>query len=770
MKRQSAQAPRPQDQPDPDDESRLKVGPAATHAAGTKAVAIALQQAVSQMGVARTSRTLSRLNQTDGFDCMSCAWPDPDPQHRHKAEFCENGAKAVAEEATTARVDRNFFAEHSVHDMASKSEYWLGKQGRLTEPMVKRPGQDHYEPCSWSEAFDLVAAHLHELEDPSQATFYTSGRASNEAAFLYQLFVRQFGTNNLPDCSNMCHESSGVALIDSIGIGKGSVSLLDMYAADVIVIAGQNPGTNHPRMLAALEAAKRRGARIISINPLREAGTTNFRNPQNVRGVIGGGTDLTDLHLAVRVNGDHALFLGIARLLLERGAVDEDFVARYTRGFEVWAAHVRELDWDTLMVASGISRGEFGAAADIIAQSKATIWCWAMGLTQHHNAVATIREVVNLALMRGDLGKPGAGLCPVRGHSNVQGDRTMGVWERPPASFLDSLGREFAFSPPRDHGLDAVDSIQAMHDGRVKVFLGLGGNFAHAAPDTGFTTEALRRTKLTVQVSTKLNRSHAICGETALILPTLGRTEIDQQAGGPQMVTVEDSMSAVHSSRGRLEPASDNLQSEVAIIAGIAAATLGDRGGVDWMALAADYSRIRLHISRVIPGFEDFESRLSRPGGFVLPHPPRDSRTFETPSGLAEFATSDLVTLKVAPGQLVLQTMRSHDQFNTTIYGLDDRYRGIRNGRRVIFMNARDIDALGFSPGDTVDIHAVWEDGRPRCAPAFRVVAYDTPEGTAAAYYPETNPVVPIGATAALSNTPTSKSVVVTLSPSVVRL
>ncbi|MDF1605854.1 FdhF/YdeP family oxidoreductase [Nocardioides sp. YIM 152315] len=759
-----SQTPADDSQPSPEPQPRLKVEQPAHHAAGVKAVAVAMKQAVSQMGVTRTTRTLSRINQPDGFDCMSCAWPDPDPEHRHSAEFCENGAKAVAEEATKERVGRDFFRAYSIADLSDKSEYWLGKQGRLTEPMVKRSGSQHYEPIAWEDAFTLIATHLTELVTPDEATFYTSGRASNEAAFLYQLFVRMLGTNNLPDCSNMCHESSGVALIDSIGIGKGSVSLLDFYSADLIVVAGQNPGTNHPRMLSALEAAKRRGARILSINPLLEAGTSNFHNPQNMRGMIGKGTDLADLHLPVKVNGDHALFLGIGKLLLEWRAIDADFTDAYTVGLEEWAEHVGRLSWSTLTNACGLSLEEIESAARMVSNSRATIWCWAMGLTQHHNSVATIREVVNLALLRGDLGKAGAGLCPVRGHSNVQGDRTMGVWEKAPGWFLDSLGAEFSFKPSPHHGFDAVESIEAMHDGRVSVFIGLGGNFAHAAPDTGYTTEALRSTKLTVQISTKLNRSHAVCGDTAIILPTLGRTELDMQSTGPQMITVEDSMSVVHASRGRLRPASDSLRSEVAIICGIAAATLGDRHDVDWGALAGDYSLIRRHIASVVPGFEHFEERVLRPGGFVLPHPPRDSRTFETASGRAEFGVSQLATLEVEPGQLVLQTLRSHDQFNTTIYGLNDRYRGIHNGRRVLFMNRADISNLGFKAGDVVDIHAAWRDGRDRCAPAFRLVAYNTPRGSVAAYYPETNPLIPIGSTAEHSNTPTSKSVIVTLS------
>jgi formate dehydrogenase major subunit len=749
------------------DESRLRVGSPYDHAAGVKAVTVAMGRALGEMGPSRTARTLLRLNQVDGFDCMSCAWPDPDPEHRHQAEFCENGAKAVAEEATKARVTPEFFARHSIADLSTRTDHWLGKQGRLTHPMVRRPGATHYEPIGWHEAFALAADHLNALGSPDEAAFYTSGRASNEAAFVYQLFVRAFGTNNLPDCSNMCHESSGVALIDTIGIGKGSVSLEDMFRAELIVLAGQNPGTNHPRMLSALETAKKRGAKIISINPLREAGLVNFRNPQHARGVVGHGIDLTDLHLPIRLGGDQALFQAIGSLLVEWDAVDHTFVAAHTDGYAAWRAHVAKVDWDVVDRATGLTRDQIVQTARMIAASGPTVWCWAMGLTQHRNAVATIKEVVNLALARGDIGKPGAGLCPVRGHSNVQGDRTMGIWEKPPAAFLDALQGEFGFSPPRHHGYDTVEAIHAMLDRRVGVFVGLGGNFLHAAPDTSVTAEALRRTALTVQVSTKLNRSHLVTGQTALILPTLGRTERDLQETGPQFVTVEDSMSVVHASRGRLAPASEHLRSEVAIVTGLAEATLGATTTVDWAALRGDYGRIRAHIERVVPGFDNYEARVLTKTGFVLPHPPRDRRAFDTPSGRGQLTVSELELLEVPPGHLVLQTMRSHDQFNTTIYGLSDRYRGIEGGRQVVLLNHRDIKAQGLRDGDHVDIVAHWPgDDVDRRVRNFRVVEYDTPRGTAAAYYPETNPLVPLGSVAEHSNTPTSKSVLVRLEPS----
>ncbi|RLV56769.1 hypothetical protein D9V41_03035 [Aeromicrobium phragmitis] len=732
-------------------------------AAGVPAVAVAMKRALTHMGATRSVKTLLKLNQKDGFDCMGCGWPDP--EHRHVAEFCENGVKAVAEEALTDRATPQFFARHSIADLDRQTELWLGKQGRITHPMIKRPGGDHYEPIEWDDAFALIADHLQSI-DPDEAIFYTSGRTSNEAAFLYQLFARAYGTNNMPDCSNMCHESTSVALADAIGIGKASVTINDVYNADLIVIAGQNPGSNHPRMLSALEVAKKRGAKIIAINPLREAGLVRFHNPQNARGVVGPGTEMADLHLPVRINGDLALFQGIGSLLLEWDAIDREFIEQHTQGFEEWAAHLREVDWNYVEQTSGLSRRQITEAAEMIRDSSATIYCWAMGLTQHRNSVNIIRELANLAFARGDIGKRGAGLFPVRGHSNVQGDRTMGIWERPPASFLDALQKEFGFDPPREHGYDTVDSIRALRDGKASFFMGLGGNFVDATPDTAVTKAAMRKAKLTVQVSTKINRSHLVTGETALILPTLGRTEKDVRGTGEQFVTVEDSACVIRSSHGPLEPASPHLRSEVAIIAGIAAATLGDRHGIRWREMAEDYDLIREHISRVVPGCEDYSRRATRQGGFVLPHGPRDSRTFATDSGKAEFAVSPIEALQVPEGHLLLQTMRSHDQFNTTIYGLDDRYRGVNGGRRVVFVHREDIAQLGFDPDDLVDLVTRWEgDDVERVAEGFRIVEYDTPRGSAAAYYPETNALVPLDSTAEGSNTPTSKSVVVRLVP-----
>jgi molybdopterin-dependent oxidoreductase alpha subunit len=751
------------------DDGELRIGRPKDSAAGVPGVVHGLTSSVNQMGVKRTALTLLKVNQVDGFDCPGCAWPEA--QHRHKAEFCENGAKAVAEEATLRRITAEFFAEHSVSELAGRTGYWLGQQGRLTAPMVKPPGSDHYEPISWDDAFALIASTLRRL-DPDDAIFYTSGRTSNEAAFLYQLFVRAYGTNNLPDCSNMCHESSGVALTQTIGVGKGSVTLDDIHHADLILVVGQNPGTNHPRMLTALEQAKQNGAQIVAVNPLPEAGLMRFKNPQRPSGVIGRGTALADEYLQIRVNGDLALFQALGRLLIDAGearhhaeVLDRAFIDEHTHGFDEYAAHLRRLDWATVDAATGLPREQIERVAELLAASDRTIVCWAMGLTQHHNAVATIREIVNVLLLRGNIGRPGAGVCPVRGHSNVQGDRTMGIYEKPQPAFLDALGAEFAFEPPREHGYDVVDAIRAMRDGKASAFMALGGNFVAATPDTDVTVDALRRCTLTVQVSTKLNRSHTVCGETALILPTLGRTERDEQASGEQFVTVEDSMSNVHASRGRIDPASDDLLSEVAIVSRLARATLGDRHGIDWAAFEGDYRTIRDRISRVVPGFEGYEEKVADTAGFTLPHPPRDSRLFPTSTGKANFTVNALDVLAIPAGRLLLQTVRSHDQYNTTIYGLDDRYRGISGGRRVVFVSPEDLADLDIADGSTVDLVSEWKDGVERRAKRFRVVSYPTARGCAAAYFPEANALVPLDSTADGSNTPTSKSIIIRLEP-----
>ncbi|MFJ1746869.1 FdhF/YdeP family oxidoreductase [Streptomyces sp. NPDC088116] len=733
-------------------------------AAGLPAIAHTLRIAQQQMGVRRTAQTLLKVNQKNGFDCPGCAWPEGD--HRHTAEFCENGAKAVAEEATLRRVTPEFFAAHPVSDLASRSGYWLGQQGRITQPMLlerdtEGPGGDHYAPVSWERAFAIIAEELTALGSPDEALFYTSGRTSNEAAFLLQLFAREFGTNNLPDCSNMCHESSGSALSETIGIGKGSVSLEDLHQADLIIVAGQNAGTNHPRMLSALEKAKAAGARIISVNPLPEAGLQRFKNPQTPQGMIKGAA-LNDLFLQIRIGGDQALFRLLNKLILQTpGAVDDTFVAEHTHGYEEFTAAAQAADWDETLAATGLERAEIEQALSLVLASERTIVCWAMGLTQHKHSVPTIREVVNFLLLRGNIGRPGAGVCPVRGHSNVQGDRTMGIFERPAPAFLDALDREFGITSPRHHGYDVVRSIEALRDGEAKVFFAMGGNFVAATPDTDVTEAAMRRARLTVHVSTKLNRSHAVTGARALILPTLGRTDKDFQAGGRQIVTVEDSMGMVHASRGNLPPASPHLLSEPAIVARMARAALGPASTTPWEDFEKDYANIRDRIARVIPGFEDFNARVARPGGFALPHGPRDERRFPTATGKANFTAAPVEFPKLPEGRLLLQTLRSHDQYNTTIYGLDDRYRGIKGGRRVVLVNPEDAAELGLTDGAYTDLVSEWKDGVERRAPGFRVVHYPTARGCAAAYYPETNVLVPLGSTADTSNTPASKSVVV---------
>ncbi|MCK7622036.1 FdhF/YdeP family oxidoreductase [Streptomyces sp. RS10V-4] len=739
-----------------------EVGAPQHSAVGIPAITHALKISQQQMGVRRTALTLLRVNQKNGFDCPGCAWPEDDK--RHTAEFCENGAKAVAEEATLRRVTPDFFAAHPVADLATRSGYWLGQQGRLTHPMYLPEDGTHYEPVTWDRAFDIIAGELAALASPDEAVFYTSGRTSNEAAFLYQLFAREFGTNNLPDCSNMCHESSGSALTETLGVGKGSVLLDDLYRADLIIVAGQNPGTNHPRMLSALEKAKAAGAKIISINPLPEAGLERFKNPQTPRGLAGGGTALTDLFLQVRIGGDQALFRALNRRILEtEGALDTDFIRDHTHGFEEFADLARTGDWDETLRATGLTREEIERALAMVLASERTIVCWAMGLTQHKHSVPTIQEVVNFLLLRGNIGRPGAGVCPVRGHSNVQGDRTMGIFERPAPAFLDALEKEFGFAPPREHGYDVVRAIRALRDGHAKVFFAMGGNFVAATPDTDVTEAAIRRARLTVHVSTKLNRSHTVTGARALILPTLGRTERDRQAGGDQFVTVEDSMGMVHASRGRLEPAGPQLLSEPAIVARLARRVLGPESATPWEDFERDYGTIRDRIARVIPGFEDFNTKVARPGGFALPHAPRDSRSFPTATGKANFTAAPVEYPTLPEGRLLLQTLRSHDQYNTTIYGLDDRYRGIRNGRRVVLVHPDDAHRLGFPDGTYADLVSEWADGRERRAPGFRVVHYPTARGCAAAYYPETNVLVPLDHTADTSNTPASKSVVIRL-------
>ncbi|CAN5670125.1 FdhF/YdeP family oxidoreductase [soil metagenome] len=747
-----------------------------TTAAGLTAVISSMKHALREMSVVNTVKTLGSMNQKDGFDCPSCAWPDPDDR-RALAEFCENGAKAVSDEATAKRVTPEFFKEHSVLELSQQSDFELGQHGRFTHPMILKPGATHYQPIEWDQAFDLIAENLNSLETPNEAAFYTSGRTSNEAAFMYQLFARIFGTNNLPDCSNMCHESSGSALGEQIGIGKGTVTLEDIHQADCIMILGQNPGTNHPRMLTALQVAVRNGCQIISINPLKEAGMGEFLNPQELGGMLGVGTPIAKLHLPVRINGDVALMKGLMKEMLASevqhgpGTVfDLEFIHNSTVGFDDLISDVRKADWIEIVRESGVSREKIRQAADILVRSKRTIACWAMGLTQHKNAVGNIQMVTNVLLLRGNIGRTGAGPCPVRGHSNVQGDRTMGIFEKVDESFLVAIDKEFKISAPRKHGFDTVDTIKAMQDGRVKVFFGLGGNFLAATPDTQFTAEALKKCKLTVQVSTKPNRSHLITGTTALILPCLGRTEIDTQATGPQFVTVEDSMGVVHASHGTLKAGSPHLKSEVAIVCGLAQAVFKNQpqklGVTDWSNLINNYDLIRDHIARVVAGFNDFNVRVRRPGGFYLPNGPRDGRIFDTPTKRASFLAHPIAKTHHEEGHLTLMTIRSHDQFNTTIYGLDDRYRGVKQGRRVIFLNEVDMKKQSLEAGAYVDITSHFE-GVTRLAPHFMVVPYEIPQQCAAVYYPEGNVLVPITSVADRSNTPAYKSVEISLAPSV---
>jgi molybdopterin-dependent oxidoreductase alpha subunit len=754
------------------DEHAVVTTTAKHEAAGVKAVMVSLQRGLVSMGAVRTAAALARLNQRKGFDCPGCAWPE---EHggRKFAEFCESGAKAVAEEATQRVVTPEFFARHSIDDLEGRPEYWLSQQGRLTHPMELAPGDDHYRPISWDDAYRLIADELHALKEPNEAVFYTSGRTSNEAAFLYQLMVRSFGTNNLPDCSNMCHESSGAALVEAIGIGKGSVTVEDVTKADLIIIAGQNPGTNHPRMLSVLEKSKANGAKIIAVNPLPEAGLIRFKDPQKVHGVIGHGVKLADEFVQIRLGGDMALFAGLGRLLLEADdaapgtVVDREFIAAHCANFDEYERRTRAIDIDTVLEATGIDQAQLEVVAKMMAASERTIVCWAMGLTQHRHAVSMISEIANVLLMRGMIGKPGAGLCPVRGHSNVQGDRTMGIWEKMPEKFLAALDARFGIVSPREPGVDTVDAIRAMRDGRAKVFMGMGGNFAMATPDTAVTEAALRSCSLTVQVSTKLNRSHVVHGATALILPSLGRTDRDIQGGTKQQVSVEDSMSMVHLSRGSLHPPSDEVRSEVAIVCQLARELLGPEHPVPWEQFNDNYDTIRDAIAAVVPGCDDYNRKVRQPDGFQLPHGPRDSLEFPTSTGKANFSINELEWVPVPPGRLVLQTLRSHDQYNTTIYGLDDRYRGVKGGRRVVFVNPADIEAFGLRDGDRVDLVSEFSNGdgqlQERRAKDFMVVAYSTPQGNAAAYYPETNSLVALDHVAAKSNTPVSKAIVVRL-------
>ncbi|SVA21150.1 uncharacterized protein METZ01_LOCUS74004, partial [marine metagenome] len=737
-------------------------------AAGIPAVISTMFHGLSRMGVVKSISNLSKVNRFDGFDCPGCAWPDPD-DHRTQFEFCENGAKAVADEGTRKRASPDFWSRWTVSQLSRKSDRWLNSQGRLTHPMILRPDSVNYEEIAWEEAFELIAEELVSLDNPDEAIFYTSGRTSNEAAFMWQLLARRLGTNNLPDCSNMCHESSGVALGDSIGIGKGTVTLDDFTKADLIIVVGQNPGTNHPRMLTALRDAKRAGGSVVSINPLFETGMKKFKHPQDLLELLGSGTSIADMHVPVAVNGDLALFRGLAKHILSHGGgIDADFIAEYTQGFEDYKKAVGRTRWKDITESAGVSRQDIEKLGRAVFESKSTIICWAMGLTQHKNSVATIQEITNVLLLGGHIGRPGAGVCPVRGHSNVQGDRTVGINHNPPTGFLDSISSAIGIDPPYKPGLDSVNSVLAMNDGKASVFLSMGGNFVSAMSDTEATSNAIGQCNMTVQISTKPNRSHLITGRTALILPCLGRSERDVSTNGTrQSVSVENSMGVVHASTGSAKPASKELRSEPAIVSGIASAfeSIYKNSGIPWNELSEDYGLIRDLIESTVPGFESYNDRIKQDAGFYLPNAPRDGRTFNTDSGKANFRVHPLTRAIAPPGQFIMMTIRSHDQYNTTIYGLDDRYRGIMNARRVILMNGEDMQDAGISQGTMVDIISHF-NGKTRNSELWRVVQYDIPQGNVATYFPEANSLVPLESVAEGSNTPTSKSVCVSVVPS----
>mgnify|MGYP003674060225 CR=1 FL=1 len=753
----------------PEDFTGLKRGKIKTTAAGIPAVVSSIKKTVEEAGFSRGMKALWNLNKKGGFDCPSCAWPDPDDERSGVAEYCENGARAVADEATAKKLTPDFFATHSVASLSKLSDYEIGLKGRIAQPMYLEPNGTHYKPLSWKSAFQKIGFALNHLNSPDEAVFYTSGRTSNEAAFLYQLFVREYGTNNLPDCSNMCHESSGVALNESLGIGKGSVTLDDFNEAEVILILGQNPGTNHPRMLTALQKAKAKGAVIISINPLPETGLMGFNNPQEVKGVFGINSGLTDLFLPIKINSDLALIQAVEKILLEEekdnpgNVLDQQFIKDKTAGFDDWKKGIEEVNIHEHAIYCGLSVTQIKAFARLITHKNKIIACWAMGLTQHENAVDTIQEVVNLLLLKGSIGKPGAGTCPVRGHSNVQGDRTMGIFEKPSEQFLDSIQKNFGFEPPRKHGFDTIECIKAMHEGKAHVFIAMGGNFLSATPDTLFTARALQNCKMTVQISTKLNRSHLIHGEEAIILPCLGRSDTDMTGGTNQFISCENSMGVVQMSRGVLPPVSEELKSEPAIVCGIAEATLGTKTKIAWHKYASDYDIIRADIERTIPGFKNYNQRVKLPGGFYLPNSTREGK-FDTKNLKANFHTAKYEPIVLANSELIMMTIRSHDQFNTTIYGLNDRYRGIYNERRVILMNVADVASRNMKDGDVVDI-TNQTDGILRIANQFIIIVYPIPKGCCATYFPETNVLVPIGRAAKKSNTPISKQVIVKIQP-----
>ncbi|UII77938.1 FdhF/YdeP family oxidoreductase [Flagellimonas sp. HMM57] len=744
--------------------SNLKVTEPKDYAAGVPGIKAALEHVSKESGLFRSLKTLSHMNQKEGFDCPGCAWPDPETPSK-LGEYCENGAKAIAEETTFERVDRDFFKKFSVEEISTWSDYQIGKSGRITEPFILKPGAVHYEPISWSDAFQVISQHLHRLNSPDEAIFYTSGRSSNEAAFLYGLFSRAFGTNNMPDCSNMCHESSGVALSETLGIGKGSVLLEDFYSAEVVMIMGQNPGTNHPRMLSALQKCKENGGKIITINPLMESGLSRFKNPQQVNGILGNGTQLTDVFLQVKINQDVSLLKLIMKRLVvleEKGekVFDHEFINEKTNGYQSLLDDLQQYSEDELLDLCGVDSSYVDETVALLAKKSKIIICWAMGLTQHKNGVENIKECVNLLLLKGSLGKEGAGTCPVRGHSNVQGDRSVGIMHYVSKSLNKSLKEAFDFDPPEKEGFDTVKGIKAMYEGKAKVFIALGGNLVSAASDTEYTATAFQNCDLTVSVSTKLNRTHLTAGKTALILPTLGRSEMDKE----RFVTVENSMGKVHQSQGRLKPASEHLMSEPEIVANIASAYFGAETSIDWKTLGEDYDLLREKISQVLVGYQNYSIK-SEGSGFYLPNNVREADFSRLPSGKAQFSVCKLPQHDLKTGEFILMTVRSHDQFNTTIYGMNDRYRGIYGERRVIFMNPKDMASLQLKAEQVVDLTSNYSNKKRR-AEQFKIIPYDIPSGNLCAYFPETNVLIPNDLYADKSYTPVSKSLIVKIDAS----
>ena len=747
--------------------SKLKTEKPPKNSAGFGGLKAAISHANTYMKTTDAIKVSLKMNQKGGFDCPGCAWPDPDDERSALGEYCENGLKAMAEEAQNKIIGREFFANHSVDELSSLSDFEIGKSGRLAEPMYLAKGDSHYKPITWENAFEKVGVHLNALSSPDEAVFYTSGRTTNEAAFLYQLFVREFGTANLPDCSNMCHEASGSALYETLGIGKGSVTLDDLYKAELVMVIGQNPATNHPRMLTALEKTKRNGGKIIAINPLPEAGLIKFTNPQSPIKLLTGGTKLADVFVPVTINGDVAFVKALLLKLLEKEELeghvfDKAFIEEYTSGYDAFIADLKTFDFDECLKLSGVSKIIFDQVFNLVLNKKKIIICWAMGLTQHENAVDNIRELVNLLLVKGSIGKEGAGTCPVRGHSNVQGDRTVGIWEAAPQKFLDKIEAKYGFKPTTKHGYSVIEAIRAMNENKVKVFFGLGGNFISAVPDTNYSAQGLANCNLTVHVSTKLNRSHLVTGKEALIFPCLGRSEKDYQKSGVQTQSVENSMGVVSSTKGILEPCSNHLLSEVAVVCGIANATLKERSKINWLAYKDDYALVRDDIQDVVEGFQDYNKRLKQPSGFYLPNGARE-RQFKTKTGKANFSRNKLPKWKLKDDELIMMTIRSHDQFNTTIYGLDDRYRGVFNERRIIFMNPEDIKSRGLKAHQVVNLKSEF-NGVTRLANTFKVVSYNIPKNCCATYFPETNVLVPLDSFAHTAKTPASKSVIITVS------